>query len=109
MQVVAAADFHPHRVARQNGRDAVQAWARAGEAGAGVTRQVQRGQRYPMSITDYKRRGGTVATGIVVLVVVVTALVTVLTGRGAMHAAGHADWMLPVLYSSRTLAAGRQR
>lgn len=33
----------------------------------------------------------------------------VAAGRGAMHAAGHADWMLPVLYSSRTLAAGRQR
>lgn len=46
-----------------NGQAAVQAWAQAVGARAGTARRVQRGQRYPASITDFKRQGGdTVAT-----------------------------------------------
>lgn len=49
-------------VAPQNGLAAVQAWAAAAGAERGETRTVQRGQRYPMLVTDYKRKGKTVAT-----------------------------------------------
>lgn len=45
-----------------NGQAAAQVWARAAGAHAGQPRKVQRGQRYPMSITDFKRKGATVAT-----------------------------------------------
>lgn len=49
-------------VSPQNGEAAVQAWADATGASAGRTRSVQRGKRYPMRVTDFKRRGTTVAT-----------------------------------------------
>lgn len=49
-------------VSPQNGQHAAQVWAHAAGASAGLARQVQRGQRYPMSITDYKQKGSTVAT-----------------------------------------------
>ena len=49
-------------VSPQNGRAAVQAWAAAAGAQAWPARSVQRGQRYPMSVTEYKRQGSTVAT-----------------------------------------------
>lgn len=49
-------------VSPHNGRAAVQAWAHAAGAHAGPARSVQRGRRYPMSITDFKRHGSTVAT-----------------------------------------------
>ncbi len=49
-------------VSPHNGQAAVQAWAHAAGARAGQARSVQRGQRYPMSVTDYKRGGRTVAT-----------------------------------------------
>jgi len=49
-------------VSPQNGLAAASSWARAAGALAGPARQVQRGKRYPMSITDFKRKGSTVAT-----------------------------------------------
>ena len=49
-------------VSPHNGQSAVQAWADAAGARAGAPRSVQRGQRYPATITDFKRRGSTVAT-----------------------------------------------
>ena len=46
-----------------NGRAAVSAWADAAGAKAGPARQVQRGQRYPMTVTDNRCADGrTVAT-----------------------------------------------
>lgn len=51
-----------HVVSPQNGRAAARVWAEAAEAQAGEERRVQRGQRHPMQVTDYKRRGRTVAT-----------------------------------------------
>lgn len=49
-------------VSPHNGHAAAQAWARAAGAMASPARSVQRGKRYPMSVTDFKRRGSTVAT-----------------------------------------------
>lgn len=49
-------------VSPQNGLAAVQLWADAAGARAGTPRSVQRGQRYPMSVTDFKHKGRTVAT-----------------------------------------------
>ena len=49
-------------VSPHNGRSAVQAWADAAGARATAPRSVQRGQRYAATITDFKRRGSTVAT-----------------------------------------------
>ena len=49
-------------VSPQNGRAAARVWAEAADARAGTERRVQRGQRHPMQITDFKRRGQTVAT-----------------------------------------------
>ena len=49
-------------VSPDNGRAAVQAWAAAAGARAVLAREVQRGQRYPSTVTDFKRRGVTVAT-----------------------------------------------
>ena len=51
-----------HVVSANNGHGAVQAWADAAGARAGKGRSVQRGQRYAMTVTDWKRRGSTVAT-----------------------------------------------
>lgn len=49
-------------VAASNGLAAVQAWAEAAGATASRQRSVQRGKRYPTKVTDFKRRGHTVAT-----------------------------------------------
>ncbi|MGS5087878.1 extracellular catalytic domain type 1 short-chain-length polyhydroxyalkanoate depolymerase [Hydrogenophaga sp. A37] len=49
-------------VSPKNGLAAAQVWADAAGAKAGQARSVQRGKRYPMSVTDFKRRGSTVAT-----------------------------------------------
>lgn len=49
-------------VSPSNGQAAAQVWAQAAGAQAGSPRQVQRGKRYPMSVTDFKRKGRTVAT-----------------------------------------------
>jgi len=49
-------------VSPRNGLAAAQLWADAAGAQAGTARNVQRGQRYPMLVTDFKRRGKTVAT-----------------------------------------------
>ena len=49
-------------VSPQNGQAAVQGWADAAGARASQARSVQRGKRYPMSVTDFKRKGSTVAT-----------------------------------------------
>ncbi|OUM02214.1 extracellular catalytic domain type 1 short-chain-length polyhydroxyalkanoate depolymerase [Variovorax sp. JS1663] len=48
-------------VASSNGQAAVQAWADAAGATAVKQRSVQRGSRYPTRITEFKRRGSTVA------------------------------------------------
>ena len=53
-------------VSPQNGQAAVQSWAEAAGARAGTTRNVQRGKRYPMSVTDFKRQDRTVATLVLV-------------------------------------------
>lgn len=49
-------------VSPRNGQAAVQLWAQAAGAKPGAPRVVQRGQRYPMSVTDFKHKGHTVAT-----------------------------------------------
>jgi poly(hydroxyalkanoate) depolymerase family esterase len=49
-------------VAVNNAHAAVELWAEAGGAKATTPRQVQRGQRHPMTITDYKRGQAAVAT-----------------------------------------------
>jgi poly(hydroxyalkanoate) depolymerase family esterase len=54
---VADAVVSPH-----NGLVAAQVWAAAAGARARPARKVQRGKRYPMSVTDFKRKGTTVAT-----------------------------------------------
>jgi poly(hydroxyalkanoate) depolymerase family esterase len=49
-------------VVASNGLDAAQAWADAVGARAMTKRAVQRGQRYAMTVTDFKHKGRTVAT-----------------------------------------------
>jgi poly(hydroxyalkanoate) depolymerase family esterase len=49
-------------VAPQNGQAATRVWADAAGAKAGAVRRVQRGQRHATQVTDFKRRGLTVAT-----------------------------------------------
>ena len=48
-------------VSAHNGRAAAQVWADASGARAAAERGVQRGKRYPMKVTDFKRRGVTMA------------------------------------------------
>ena len=45
-----------------NGRAAAQVWADASGAVPSVPRTVQRGQRYPVTVTDFKRKGHVVAS-----------------------------------------------
>lgn len=49
-------------VSPENARAAAQVWADAAGARPSRTRSVRRGQRYPMSVTDFKRQGSTVAS-----------------------------------------------
>jgi hypothetical protein len=49
-------------VSPANGRAAVQVWAQAADARAVPSRTIRRGQRYPMTVTDFKRAGLTAAT-----------------------------------------------
>jgi poly(hydroxyalkanoate) depolymerase family esterase len=49
-------------VSPRNGQAAALAWAQAAGARAGRARNVQRGQRYTMTVTDFKRKGSAVAT-----------------------------------------------
>jgi poly(hydroxyalkanoate) depolymerase family esterase len=49
-------------VSAHNGRAAVQVWSVAAGAKESKGRDVQRGRRYPMKVTDYKRGTSTVAT-----------------------------------------------
>jgi poly(hydroxyalkanoate) depolymerase family esterase len=49
-------------VSIRNGEAAAQVWAEAAGAKAGLARSVRRGLRYPMSVTDFKRKGNVVAT-----------------------------------------------
>jgi poly(hydroxyalkanoate) depolymerase family esterase len=49
-------------VSARNGHAAVSAWSLAAGAKAGKGRNVQRGRRYPMQVTDYKLGTSTVAT-----------------------------------------------
>jgi poly(hydroxyalkanoate) depolymerase family esterase len=49
-------------VSPHNGQAAARLWADAAGAQAGAARHVQRGRRYPMSVTVFKRRGRTAAT-----------------------------------------------
>lgn len=51
-----------HLVAPGNGPMATQLWATREEAKAGSPRTVQRGARYPATLTDYKAKGRLVAT-----------------------------------------------
>jgi poly(hydroxyalkanoate) depolymerase family esterase len=53
-------------VSPANGRAAVHVWAEAAGARAETPRTVSRGQRYPMTVTDFKCGGATVATLLVV-------------------------------------------
>lgn len=46
----------------RNGRRAAQVWADASGARATAPREVQRGKRYAMKVTDFKYKGSTVAT-----------------------------------------------
>jgi len=49
-------------VSPNNGQAAAQVWAGAAGANPSAARSVQRGQRYPTSVTDFKHKGSTVAT-----------------------------------------------
>jgi len=49
-------------VSPNNGQAAAEVWARAAGARESPARRVQRGRRYPMSVTDFKCKGSTVAT-----------------------------------------------
>lgn len=49
-------------VAPSNGRAAVDLWAQATGALACPTRELQRGKRYPVSVTEFKRQGHLVGT-----------------------------------------------
>ena len=49
-------------VAPNNGLAAVRAWANAAGARQTAARSVQRGRRYAINVTDYKRKGSTIAT-----------------------------------------------
>ncbi len=49
-----------------NGRAAAQAWAEVAGARAGPARHLRRGLRYPFAVTDFKRRGRTAATLVIV-------------------------------------------
>jgi poly(3-hydroxybutyrate) depolymerase len=49
-------------VSAHNGRAAVQVWSVAAGAKESKGRNVQRGRRYPMKVTDYKLGTSTVAT-----------------------------------------------
>jgi len=49
-------------VANSNGRAAAQAWAKSAGAAPVAERVVQRGQRYPAHVVDFKRGGVTMAT-----------------------------------------------
>jgi poly(hydroxyalkanoate) depolymerase family esterase len=49
-------------VAPSNGAQAAQLWADRGGGHAGRPRVVQRGKRYPVMVTDYRKRGRLVAT-----------------------------------------------
>jgi hypothetical protein len=49
-------------VSPSNAHAAASLWADAAGARAATGRKVQRGKRYPMTVTDYKRKGSTVAT-----------------------------------------------
>jgi len=49
-------------VSPHNGEAAALAWAAAAGAAASAPRRVQRGQRHPMLVTDYRQRGRSVAT-----------------------------------------------
>lgn len=49
-------------VSPHNGQVAAQVWADAAGATARQPRRVQRGRRYAMSVTDYRRKGRTAAT-----------------------------------------------
>lgn len=53
---------HDHVVSSRNARAAANLWADAMGAAAGEPRQVQRGQRHAMTITEYRKRGRDVAT-----------------------------------------------
>jgi poly(hydroxyalkanoate) depolymerase family esterase len=49
-------------VAPRNGEAAVQAWAQAAQASPAAVREVRRGKRHPMLVTDYRTPRGLVAT-----------------------------------------------
>ena len=49
-------------VSPRNGHSAVAVWAHAAGAQASQARSLQRGKRYPMAVTDFKRKASTVAT-----------------------------------------------
>jgi poly(hydroxyalkanoate) depolymerase family esterase len=68
-------------VSPHNGQAAAQVWAHAAGARAGQARSVQRGRRYPMSVTDFKLKGHTVAT-----LVAVGGLAHAWSGGAASHA-----------------------
>jgi poly(hydroxyalkanoate) depolymerase family esterase len=53
-------------VSPNNAEAATRIWAEAAGARASVPRQVRRGARYPMSVTDFKHRGDLVATLVLV-------------------------------------------
>lgn len=68
-------------VSANNGHAAVQVWAHAAGARAVKGRTLQRGKRYPMTVTDFKLRSNTVAT-----LVEVAQLGHAWSGGAAKHA-----------------------
>lgn len=93
-------------VAPSNGRAAVQSWVAADAVPAreSAPRRVQRGQRYPMDITDFKRRGRLVAS-----LIEVVGLGHAWSGGAARHAfsdpAGPAASRLIWAFVARQFAA----
>ncbi|WP_418318014.1 alpha/beta hydrolase family esterase [Piscinibacter sakaiensis] len=51
-----------HVVSPRNGRAAAELWAATAGAKAGTPREVRRGERHPMTLTDFKRSGRTAVT-----------------------------------------------
>ena len=97
-------------VAPSNGRATVQSWVAAGDVVDGVSaresapRRVQRGQRYPMDTSDFKRRGRLVAS-----LIEVVGLGHAWSGGAARHAfsdpAGPAASRLIWAFTARQFAA----
>ena len=77
-----------HVVSPINGEAAVQVWAEAAGATAAASRNVQRGNRYPMTVTEFKRKQKNGRAASVATLVSVDGLGHAWSGGAASHAHG---------------------